>query len=545
MDRIIALIVLCLLFCGCMVTVTPCPTCEPWPTDTPTPTGTPTLIPDPTPIRTATATNTLAPTPTVTATAVPPINGKKPLVAGFYTFHNHAHVADPMMTGSQLTLTWKQIEPDKRKYDWRRIDDWLMVERSRNHKWILRIDVHQNSGVISWPGWAPTVQLQMADGSGVLAPDYASPVWQSNMIDMILDVGDRYDSDPDLVMVQIGLGLFGETHPERDWPNGNLMGQIYQAGLTGCEWIEYQKQIINAYVYAFPTTELVIMNAPSYPFGCVSHELPGYPTVYSAPVINQYALDAGVGAQNNSWDEWDNRWYTAEVAGGSSNYTVYGAVGQFQFADRFLAMERGSWLSPYETFFKPDYYQTWWSLLNAMDKGASILFLPNLPRRVWNGEEYQEFVGVFGYPDDAPYADDLDEMLRITQAVLDGDAYIWAAFATPPDTPWRQTSQTWDHSAGIWRLDPMEAAWNTANAQPPWYESKYMRRLIGPVRFAVDHPGRYKVTIHYRGIVDVFGKHLSAVDWTRTTFEVDVPAEFTVAGDGWLHAIILEANNGK
>jgi len=41
--------------------------------------------------------------------------------------------------------------------------------------------------------------------------------------------------------------------------------------------------------------------------------------------------------------------------------------------------------------------------------------------------------------------------------------------------------------------------------------------------------------------VDAFGQHLSSIDWTRKTLNVDVPAEFTVAGDGWLHAIILEA----
>ena len=66
-----------------------------------------------------------------------------------------------------------------------------------------------------------------------------------------------------------------------------------------------------------------------------------------------------------------------------------------------------------------------------------------------------------------------------------------------------------------------------------------MRRLDGSVRFAVDHPGRYAVTVHYRGVVDVLGRHLSSIDWTRKTFEAEVPAEFTVAGDGWLHAIIL------
>jgi len=446
------------------------------------------------------------------------------------------------MTGSQLTYTWKQIQPYGDRYDWGLIDGWVTQEKARGHKWVWRMDVHQNRGVVSWPGWVPSKQLLLADGRPVSVPDYANPAFWSKLIQTIMDVGARYDSDPDLVLVQIGLGLYGETQPERDDGQGNLMGQIYEKGLTACQWIEYCKCIMAAYATAFPTTELVIMNAPAYPFPCRDTE-PPYTGRYAREELDTYALANGIGAQNNSWDEWDNRWYTAEVMGTNGPYTVTGCVGPFVKQGRLLAMERGSWLSPYQTHFQGDGHQTWWSYLNALSKGAKVLFPPNLPRKVWDGQKYIEFdAGVFGYPDGAPYAGALDLMHGWVTGALAGDVRIWAAFATPPDTPWRQTSQTWDHEIGVKCLSDLPAAWNVGVIEPPFYEGKYTRMLTGPADFEIDRPDYYRVTVIFNGIIDAFGIQDQTYEeqWGSFTVATDVPATFTVTGNGYLHALIFE-----
>jgi len=468
-------------------------------------------------------------------------NGKKPLKRGLYYFHNHNHVTHKHLAGSQLTYTWNQIQSYGSDYNWGMIDGWVTQEKARGHAWVWRMDVHQNRGVVSWPGWVPSVTLKLADGRNVQAPDYASPAFQEPLIQVIRDMGARYDSDPDLTLVQIALGLYGETHPERDDSEGNLMGQIYNAGLTACKWIDYCKRIMAAYAEAFPTTELVIMNATAYPFPCRDTE-PPYAGHYAREVLDEYALELGIGAQNNSWDEWDNRWYTAEVNGTNGPYTVTGCVGPFAEQGRMLAMERGSWLTPFNTQFGASGHQTWWSYLNGLSKGAKVLFPPNLPRKVWTGDHYVEFdAGVFGYPEDAPFAEQLDQMHEWVTGALNGDVYIWAGFSTPPETDWRQTSQTWDHEIGISCITELPAAWDVGVVEPPWYEGKYCRLLHGDAEFSIE-PGTYKVTGFFNGMIDAFDVYDETHygQWGSFETTATVGDTFTVTGDCYLHALVFE-----
>ena len=56
---------------------------------------------------------------------------KKAITPGLYFFHNHDHVdGGAQMTGSNLTLTWAQLEPYKNQPDYARIDAWVAVEEA-------------------------------------------------------------------------------------------------------------------------------------------------------------------------------------------------------------------------------------------------------------------------------------------------------------------------------------------------------------------------------------------------------------------------------
>jgi len=466
---------------------------------------------------------------------------KKPLAPGLYYFANHSHINAPQMTGSSLTLTWKQIEPSKGQFDWGRIDNWVSIEKANSHKWVWRMDVHQNRGVVSWPGWAPAHALRMADGNQLLVPAYEAETWQQNMVDAIMAVGARYDSDPDLTMVQIALGLYGETHPERNDTEGNLSSQLYDSGLlTPCQWIDYCKRIIDAYVAAFPMTELVIMNAPAWPYPCRDTESP-YSQSWPRKEVQNHAIAKGVGAQNNSLDEWDASWYTAIVDGSNGPYEVTGSVGPFMDADLMYAGERGSWLRPFPVQWQPQDYQTWWSYLNALDKGMRIIFPPQWPGRVWDDTHYVDYPsGVFNYV--GPCDDLLAWMNQFALDVLAGKTKFWAAFDAPHNPPayWHDTAQHHDHYQGVKRLTNMASEWDAAGAKPPFYESKYMRRLDGPVEFEIE-PGRYEVTVAHRGALEILDRQYTpSDDWVWHRFTADVPSVFAVAGTGHLHCMIFE-----
>lgn len=467
---------------------------------------------------------------------------KKPITPGLYFFHNSNNVdGGAQMTGSNLTLTWAQLEPYKDKPDYARIDAWRAVEISRGKKWVLRIDVHQNRGARSLPGWAPKLYLTMANGAKVEVPDYKHPALISNLTDFVKLIGARYDADPDLVLVQIGLGLYGETHPERNDEQGQLATQI-ALQLTGCQWIEWCKRAIDVYVAAFPTTELVIMNAPAFPFGCRLGAADLYRTVYPREIVDQYALSVGVGAQNNSLDMWDAGWYTAEVQGSQGTKTVHGSVGPFVDKGRELAMERGSWLAPFPTMVDQGHAgsQSWWCYLNALSKGVHMIFPPNWPGVTWhNGVKAEYPAGVWNY--NAAYADELRWMNQIAIDVMAGKALFWAAFDAPAGEYYYDTAQHVNHERGI-ALDSrynMQAEWDDAGARPPFYESMFMRRLSGDVVFHTD-AGRYQVTCWHRGTARLLGHEFTAPTWTRQVFTADVPETFGLSGSGHLHAVILE-----
>ncbi len=177
----------------------------------------------------------------------------KSIPPGLYFFHNYQHVdGGPLHVGSEAAFTWAQMQPaDGQLNDV--FDRWAAPERERGKKLVLRADVHQNRGAASLPGWAPRLRLKMASGAYVDVPDYKNAAFQQHLVDFVKLLGARYDGDPDVVLVQIALGLYGETHPEMDDAQGSLLTQLGTL-LNGCQWIAYCKRIMLAYREAFPNT---------------------------------------------------------------------------------------------------------------------------------------------------------------------------------------------------------------------------------------------------------------------------------------------------
>jgi len=469
---------------------------------------------------------------------------KKQITPGLYFFQNNDHVDDEQLIGSLLAITWAKLEPYQNKPDYPFVDQWVGVERAHGSKWVLRIDVHQNRGARSLPGWAPRLSLTMNNGTKVDVPDYKSPALLSNLSSLIKLIGARYDSDPNLVLVQIAVGLYGETHPERDDAEGGLNTQLAAGLLTGCQWITWCKGVIDAYVDAFPTTELVIMNAPAYSVGCRLGADHQFATVYPRGEIDDYALAHGVGAQNNSLDEWDAGWFTATVDGSQGPKVVRGSVGPFVEAGRMLAMERGSWLAPFPVMLDPMAgSQTWWAYLNALSKGVKIIFPPNWSGRTWSPvtRSYTDYpAGVWGYK--GPWSGELKWMNDFALRTMRGEVKSWFAFDAPKGDYYYDTAQHKDHEIGIRRTSGMTSSLGRdGEVQQPFCEDKYRRILAGPVKFATT-PGRYRPTLWYRGSIHAFGKELTSADWTRDqfVFDVDVASEFIVDGSGYLHGIILD-----
>lgn len=459
-----------------------------------------------------------APSPSVTPTAVPAealaVAPKKKIVPGLYAFENWDHLkgyyTDPQLTGSQLEILWSQVNAQGEGiYDWSVIDNWVAQEKAHGNKWILRVLLYQNRGAYGIPAWVENrmtppywVFQNSSFPQGVKVPNYRDPQLWKAVRRFARDLAARYDSDPDLVLVQIALGLYGEMHPERNDNMGNIKDWYYQADptygrrLSGCDWIRFVTETVAAYADAFQQTPLVIMQAPSYGYKCdLWYSVPPYrEELWERPTIEQFCLQRGVGFQNNSLDEWDANWFTCDVVGSTGPYTVYGSVQNMvdHWQEIPVVFERGSWLAPFHKFFNRDYYQTWWSYLNALDKHADIIFPPNWPGEVWaNGRLYKFPAGVWRYDalePDIPYAAELRWMNQFALDHLGKDVTdtpdVWTAmFDTPTDNC---TAQHRDHQFFLYRMEQGRDGIRIPNARtvfvqnvyavPPFYEGKYTRR---------------------------------------------------------------------
>ena len=535
-----------------------------------------------------------APSPGATPTPAPAeaqaISPKKKIVPGLYAFENWDHLkgyyTDPQLTGSQLEILWSQVNGQgEGVYDWSVIDNWVAQEKAHGNKWILRVLLYQNRGAYGIPTWVENrmtppywVFQNSSFPQGIKVPNYRDPQLWKAVRRFAKDLAARYDNDPDLVLVQIALGLYGEMHPERNDNMGNIKDWYYQNDptygrrLSGCDWIRFVTETVAAYADAFQQTPLVIMQAPSYGYKCdLWYSTPPYrEELWERPTIETYCLQRGVGLQNNSLDEWDANWFTCQVLGSSGPYTVYGAVQNMvdHWQEIPVAFERGSWLAPFHKFFNKDYFQTWWSYLNALDKHADIIFPPNWPGEVWaNGRLYKFPAGVWRYDalePDIPYAAELRWMNQFALDHLGKDVSntpdVWTVmFDTPTDNC---TAQHRDHQFFLYRMEYGRDGTRIPNARtvfvqdvyavPPFYEGKYTRRtdqaggqylmyfdIDDGYHFAADpaesrwvvtlwylNNGNDAIAFEYRDKAGqprsyIIQKPGGAVGWVRTTFTLE------------------------
>ncbi len=127
------------------------------------------------------------------------------------------------------------------------LEPLLVAAAERNHHAVLRVFVDYPNRPSGLPEYLEgTVGCSpYAEHGGGCSPDYDDPELVAAMVGLIEALGDRYDGDPRLGIVQLGLlGFWGEWHtwPHTDW---------FPSEAT-------QAAVLDAYEAAFETTLLQI-----------------------------------------------------------------------------------------------------------------------------------------------------------------------------------------------------------------------------------------------------------------------------------------------
>jgi hypothetical protein len=153
-------------------------------------------------------------------------------------------------------VSWRELEPREGDY---RFAEWEKraweEEASRGRHVVFRVYVDypsQPSGLPEWLRAKGVGVTRYTDEGGGESPDYAYPALVAGMERLIAALGARYDRNPRVAFVQIGLlGFWGEWHT---YPRENLFAPEAT-----------QRRVIDAYRAAFPNKKLMARYARGYP----------------------------------------------------------------------------------------------------------------------------------------------------------------------------------------------------------------------------------------------------------------------------------------
>jgi hypothetical protein len=189
-------------------------------------------------------------------------------------------------------------------FDWSSLDTLLTNDTGRGHQTIFRVYLDYptlptgipqyllNDGLI-------TYSYTDYDNAGIsLCPDYENPLLDQALTNFIAALGARYDGDPRIGFVELGLlGYWGEwhTYPETNWFAS----------------VQVQDEVLVAYTNAFHKTRLLVrwpsgnLNPSALPIGYHDDSF-AYDTI-APPDYNFMGLLAAAGETN--------KWITEPVGG--------------------------------------------------------------------------------------------------------------------------------------------------------------------------------------------------------------------------------------
>lgn len=210
--------------------------------------------------------------PPVTPPTVPP-----PTTSGFrgiYAFNtgNASTLAsNPNIAGTTLTYYWAQIEPQAGQYNWSLIDNDMKPWVTAGKSVIIRVSASgwkkwqptQNSGQ-GTPQWVLDQGVKhVTDSDGSVKPEYWNPKFLSNLADFVHALGAKYDGNPNVTCIEMGIGDGGETKVDTGKDPNQL--KLWQGiGYTDALWYGAITSIINMYVQNFTKTPLALMPDASF-----------------------------------------------------------------------------------------------------------------------------------------------------------------------------------------------------------------------------------------------------------------------------------------
>lgn len=172
------------------------------------------------------------------------------------------YVEEGGLKGVPSTMTfyetsWRELEPREGDY---RFAEWesrtFRAPAVKDKRTVLRVYLDYPNKEVALPQWLIDAGVKMIPYSDAgigkgLSPDYADPRLRAAMAKLIAAMGRRWDGDPQVAYVQLGLlGHWGEWHT---YPRDELFAPA-----------AVQKEVVDGMHAAFPHKPLMARTATAY-----------------------------------------------------------------------------------------------------------------------------------------------------------------------------------------------------------------------------------------------------------------------------------------
>lgn len=217
---------------------------------------------------------------------------------------NTKNAGNPAISGADLQWSWAQIEPVEGQYDWTKVDRDIRAWISNGKSVILRFSAAGNknwSGTVNGsytPGWlfdrygVPRV----TEIDGTIFPLYWNPTYLQKLADFVHTAAARYDTNPYVAAVEIGVGQGGETEPDGTASHNTHQLQLWQSyGYTNALWWQTIQKIVRIYEAAWTHTPLALMVTSTF--------LQYQDKRYNRALVEKYAVSQGLWLQINSLND--------------------------------------------------------------------------------------------------------------------------------------------------------------------------------------------------------------------------------------------------
>jgi hypothetical protein len=194
---------------------------------------------------------------------------------GIFAFNNMSNtslfVDKPYVAGTCLTRYWAELNPSQGQYNWAIIDNDMKPWVAAGKSVIIRVST------AGWTKWQPnqnskqgTPQWVFDQGvpfvtanDGARKPQYWHLKFLNALQTFVQAFATRYDGNPNILAIEIGVGDGGETKPDTT-KDANVLSRWQAIQYTNANWWQAIQAIINMYVQAFTKTPLALMPDASF-----------------------------------------------------------------------------------------------------------------------------------------------------------------------------------------------------------------------------------------------------------------------------------------